>query len=640
MGFPGVNYEFDRYCVNTGERVLLRDGEPVPLAPKAFDILLALVEQNRHIVEKDELMKRVWPDTFVEESNLTFNVSVLRKTLVDGLNGNRFIETVPRRGYRFVASVRRVCNGDLSESGKIESGSRTVGPEVRDESASGDAPQQMKRGVRRVWNWKIAIAFATAVSLIVIAMLFLVSSQPKPVDGPRIRTIAVLPFKPLVSDDHNESLEVGISDTLITRLSTAREIAVRPLSAVRKYTDPNQHPASAGRELLVDGVLDGSIQLTSERIRVTVRLTRVSDEVVLWSEKFDDNLADVFTMQDSICAKVTAALALRLNTDEKTQQAKHYTENPRAYQLYLKGRYFWNKRTREGMTKAVEYFQEAINLDPNYALAYSGLADCYSLVRNALIDGQARGIEAASKAVELDDSLAEAHTSLAMAWWSSGDKSPRVEADFRRAIELNPNYATAHHWYSNFMIGRGQIVLEEIRRAQELDPLSGIINSSLGTALYYSHRYDEAVEQLKKTLELGFDSAHGILGMVYLQQRRYQQAIDEFKTKRELEAEPVDDVLLIYVYAVAGRTGEARRELGKLEPRLKKKNELSSADMSIVFLGFGQKDRAIRCLEEGLEARDQETAHFLILDPILDSLRSDPRFADLVRRAHLLSTSS
>jgi len=649
-------YEFGRFLLDGRERVLLRDGQPVALTPKAFDTLLVLVQNGGHVLKKDELMKAVWPDSFVEEVNLAHNISVLRKTLQEKDEESRFIETVPRRGYRFVAPLKdhtregtftllaertnstmfveeEVLNAKLSDDEEFVSAGRTS-DKIHYSAESGGL-------IRRVVSSKYGVVIALCSILVgITALVFYIALQdPQQAAHLRIKSIAVLPLKPIVSDGHNESLEVGMADTLITRLSSAREIVVRPLSAVRKYADSNQSPASAGRELFVDAVLDGSMQSANDRIRVTVRLTRVSDEVVLWSGKFDENLADVFTMQDSICARVTAAISLRLNTEEKTQQAKHHTENPTAYQLYLKGRYFWNKRTREGMTTAAEYFQKAINLDPNYALAYSGLADCYSLfVRNAPVDREARGIEAASRAVELDDSLAEAHTSLAMAWWSSGDKNPGVEAEFRRAIELNPNYATAHHWYANFMIGRGQVMLEEIRRAHELDPLSGIINTSLGTALYYSHRYDEAVEQLNETLKLGYVQAHSALGMVYLQQRRYQQAIAEFQMKRQFEAEAVDDVLLVCAYAQAGLMAEARGELTKLEQLPKKKNELSSADMSIIRVAFGQKDRAIRCLEEGLEANDPDIVPFLILDPILDNLRSDPQFADLVRRARLEAT--
>lgn len=445
-------YEFGPFRLDATERLLLRDGEPILLPPKAFDTLLVLVANCGRILKKDDLMKAVWPETLVEENNLSQYVSALRKALGDDPNGHRYIETVPRLGFRFVARV--------IEAGEARAGGFARAPE----SARGE--------------------------------------------GAPVRSIAVLPFKYLGGAGGDEYLGLGIADAIITRLSNLRQIVVRPTSSVRKYAGTAQDPLVAGRELRVEAVLEGNIQRAGNRIRATVQLISVRHEAPLWAEKFDVEFRDIFTVEDATSEQVARALILKLTREERELLAKRYTADSEAYQLYLKGRYNWNKRSQGGLRTASSYFQQAIDKDPSYALAYAGLADCHNLhsyygelpPRESFPKAKAASI----KALEIDDGLAEAHTSLAFvrAWYDWD--WPAAESEFQRALELNPNYATAHHWYALFLTAmeRAGEALEEIQLAHEIDPLSLPINRDVGLVYHRARQCDRAIEQYLETIEL------------------------------------------------------------------------------------------------------------------------------------------
>jgi DNA-binding winged helix-turn-helix (wHTH) protein/TolB-like protein len=372
------SYEFGPFRVDTVNHLLLRDGRVVPLKPKVFDALVALVENRGRVLGKDELMEMLWPDSFVEESNLTQTVYMLRKALGEGPNDHNYVETIPKRGYRFLAVVRQSREGiDLGtkeELGATVERDERVDPELAENESSAKN--------RKKPNLQILIACVTVAAIAVVGYYLGIKRTrlPASADSPAsIKSIAVLPFKSVVAKDRDESLELGMADTLITRLSNIRQVIVRPLSAVRRYTGLEQDPVAAGRELKVDAVLDGSLQYVGDRIRVTVRLVKV-DGSQLWSETLDQKLTDILTVQDAISERVAQELAVKLTGEEKLRLAKHYTENFEAYQLYLKGRFFWNKGTEEGLRKALEEFQMALDRDPNYALAYTGLADAYALL--------------------------------------------------------------------------------------------------------------------------------------------------------------------------------------------------------------------------------------------------------------------
>jgi len=415
---PKHFYEFGRFRVDLNERSLFCGEQLVALTPKVFEALLVLVENSGRTVTKEDLMRRIWPDTFVDEGTLTRNISRLRQVLEGEPGLHKYIETVPKRGYRFVASVREVFDGDADVLLQRRIRSRNVAEEElvdpQHEVHSKDAlkrdtespiPLLKQRGFALTWQ-----VLLPGLLIVVIAFLvyFLVSAKSKPSGGAAaVRSIAVLPFKILGTQDADENFGLGLADALITRLGSLKEITVRPTSAVQKFTADDRDPVAVGQELRVDAVLDGRVQRLGERIRVTVQLLSTRDGVPLWTQKVDREFPDIFAVQDSISNHVATALVLNMPADEKKQLEKQYTGNAQAYEAYLKGRYFWNKRTWPDFRRAIPYFQRAINLDKNYALAYAGLADCYSF-----IDEVANSKEAATKALAIDEMLAEAHASL------------------------------------------------------------------------------------------------------------------------------------------------------------------------------------------------------------------------------------
>jgi serine/threonine protein kinase/tetratricopeptide (TPR) repeat protein len=458
----------------------------------------------------------------------------------------------------------------------------------------------------------------------------------------RIKSIAVLPFKPLAVNSRDESLELGMADTLITRLSNLSEIVVRPISAVGKYAGLEQDAVAAGKEQRVDAVLDGSIQRSADKVRVTVRLVKVDDGSQLWGETFNEKFSDIFAMQDRVSERVAGALALKLSSGEKELMTKRYTENTEAYQLYLKGRYYWNRRTGDAVKKGIEYFNQAIEKDPNYALAYAGLADSYNILgSNGVIpmkESHPRARVAALKALEIDDNLAEAHTSLAAIIADFYWNWPEAESHFRRALELNPNYPTAHHWYCQYLVrmGRFNEAIQEAKRAHELDPLSLVMNVNLGQTHYCARQYDQAIEQFQKTLEMdpNFVPAYLHLGLVYLQKRMYEEAIESFQKGNTLAPYTTDMVALLgHAYAVAGRRDEALKILNELK-ELSKKQYVSPFGIAFIYVGLGEKDQALTWLEKAYDDRVWLMG-LLKVEPIFDPLRSDPRFEDLLRRIGL-----
>jgi TolB-like protein len=456
--------------------------------------------------------------------------------------------------------------------------------------------------------------------------------------SPRNTSVAVLPFKPIGAEE-DEYLGLGMADALITKLSNIRKINVRPTSAVRNYGAQNQDPMSAGRELGVEAVVEGSIQKVGEHVRVTVQLVSVRDGTPLWGQKFDEQFTNIFAVQDQISEQVARALTLSLSGAEQELLTKRYTENSEAYQLYLKGRYFWNKRTVEGMNKSIGYFNEAVEKDPSYALAYVGLADSYNVLAQfgELAPGEAmpKSKNAALRALEIDDTLAEAHASLALVnklydWDWAG-----AEMEFRRAVELNPNYANAYHWYAMFLsaAARHDEALAEIRRAKEIDPVSLIISTNEGWILFCARRYDAAIEQLQKTMEMdpNFANAHYKLSLVYEAKGMYEEALEEFLTFETLAGASQETVAAFRrAYSASGWSGYCRQQLSRLQ-KASKKRYISPKYFVLTYLQLGEKDRAFEWLEKSYQERG-EVLLYLKVDPRFDPLRPDPRFADLLRR--------
>lgn len=458
-----------------------------------------------------------------------------------------------------------------------------------------------------------------------------------------VRSLAVLPFTVLSTEGNDAYLGLGMAETVITKLSALQQLIIRPTSAVRQYLSPQQDPLAAGREQRVDAVLDGSLQRVGERLRVTARLLQVRDGSVLWAWQQDtQHDRDLFAVQDAIADAVTQALRLQLSDKERTWLVQRHTDNIAAYHTYIKGRHFWNQRTEEALKHALEYFQQAIEIDPTYALAYAGLADANTTLGYgsylAPHETFPHAKQAALHALEWDTSLAEPHTSLAYVklyyeWdWAGAERA------FQHAIALNPHYATAHHWYSVYLTAmeRPDAARREIQRAHELDPLSLIIHTDIGFALYYARQYDQAIAQLRTTLEMTcqFPLAHLWLGRAYQQQGRYAEALAAFReASMGLGEWPVTIAAMGYVYGVSGQTAEAHRVLAQLH-QLAQHRYVTAYGVALVYAGLGEHDHAFAWLQKALEER----THWLVwlkLDPRWDGLCADPRFVDLLRRIGL-----
>ncbi len=654
-------YRFGSFSLDPAEHVLLRDGEPIPLRPKEFAVLLALVENHGHVLTKDEFLKGIWPGQFVEEGNLNRHISSLRRVLGESSDAPQYVETVPKVGYRFVANVREVVHPstDIVEPGFRDQISdmvierRTVARIVTEEEdvANGGGvfesslePKALPATAEKDVNRKRAVARVAVAALLVgltLALAYAWSSRKS--QGTKtvasVRSMAVLPFKPIGAADEDQYLGLGMADALITKLSNIREINIRPTSAVRKYEAPDQDPVAAGRELRVEAVMEGSVQRVGDRIRVTVQLVSVRDGAPLWAEKFDEQFTNIFAVQDQISEQVVRSLTLTLSSTEKEMLSKRYTANSEAYQLYLKGRYFSDKRTEEGLKRGLEHFQQAIDLDPNYALAYAGLADSYILLSmyGALPPKESlpRAKAMATKALEIDEELAEAHISLAFARMTNDRDWSGAEVEFKRAIELNPNHATAHHWYAEYLasLKRHDEAIAEIERAQELDPVSLIVHTEVGRHFYYARQYDRAIEQLRKAVEMdpNFARAHQYLGRTYVKEGMYEEAAAECQKAWQLDHTPRTLGFLGYAYAVSGKRGAAQKVIEELKGESKRRY-VSPYWIAVVYAGLGDTDGALEWLERLYEERSGFLI-FLKVEPIFDSLRSDPRFTDLLRRA-------
>ncbi len=456
------------------------------------------------------------------------------------------------------------------------------------------------------------------------------------------KRIAVLPFKPLVPENRDQVLEMGMADSLIAKLSNIREIVVRSLNSVRKYSGLDQDPLAAGRELEVSSVLEGNVQKSSDRIRVSARLINVADGSSLWANTFDEKFTDVFAVQDAISQKVANALALRLSGEENKRLTRRYTENVEAYQLYLTGRYHWNKLTPPEITKSIEFFKKAIELDPTYALAYFGLADAYrSLAPTSEVpskDTLPQSQAAATKALELDETLAEPHATLAFIHtWYDWDWSA-AEREAKRAIELNPNWSFGHIAYAQMLsvTGRSQEAIAEGARAVELDPLSLIINALNGYHLHLARRDDEAIARLKKTVELdsNFWIAHQFLGMAYIEKKMYPEAISEFSQAVKLSGGNSEPLALNgYASVLSGDTAKGRAVLQELKS-LESQRYLPPSNLALLSYVLGEKDEAFSWLEKAYQDRDIRLCR-LKVDSKWDSMRSEPRFVEILKRIGL-----
>jgi TolB-like protein/DNA-binding winged helix-turn-helix (wHTH) protein/tetratricopeptide (TPR) repeat protein len=670
---PANVYEFGNFRLDTAKRLLRRlDGTTVPLTPRVFETLLYMVEHHDTVLDKERLMEAVWPDSIVEENNLSQNISTLRRIFGETPGSHNYIVTVPGRGYRFVAKVSdRTDNGAATV--KADQASNPTSLENRTEAATAKGRQ----GLPGKTAGRLVLA---VLGVIVLAAAFLArgpgvrwlgkhrpgSAAPATSSGTAadtVRSIAVLPFEPLGQDMNDELLGLGMADAVIGKMSNLKQLVVLPTSAVSKYKGPANDRLAAGRALGVHAILSGTVQRSGDQIRATVQLVHVASGRMIWSEKFDQTFTDIFGIQDSISDNVVRSLALSLTPDERKELGKRYTTSAAAYDSYLMGLYFWNQRSKDGLEKAIDYFGRAVEKDPSFALAYALMADCHQLLFYYRYDRRPDRIQnakaSAERALLLDDSIAEAHVAMAMVqFYHARDQGVASSArqaginSLRRALALNPNLAIAHLRYSwqLSLSGRLDEAVREMRRAQELDPLSHTNNTALGVTLLFARQYREALAYCYKAAELAPKEALAQLnlGEAYALNGMYQQAIRQYEKAGELDPEIRGDALasIATVLVSAGRKSEADSLMTELL-KLAGESKADPYNIAVLYGARGEKDAAFewfdKVLQRGTGFRVTGNAGMIRYDPMLDPLRADGRFAALLRQhnqASLLEASS
>lgn len=555
-----TSYEFGPFRVDTRERQLLRDGEIVPLRPKVFDILLTLVENSGRILTKEDVMRRVWSSTIVEEGNIARNISTLRSVLGERPKESQYIETIPWRGYRFVAKVK----------------------EIRDRVGEVDS-------------------------------------------------LAVLPFVNVNADDKSEYLCEGITENLITSLAQLTDIRVTSRNSAFRYKEREVDVQTVGQQLKVAAVVLGRVAFAEDLVSISVEVVDSRDDRHIWGAQFVREPSDLSTLADAIARKIAETLGFELPADKQRLISPRHTSNHEAYLCYLKGRYFFNKLTPDGVTKGIELFQQAIALDPAYALAYAGLGDCHNYLAQ-----RDEAKTAVQKALALNKTLGEVHASLGWHRFLYDWDFAGAEQEFKQALTLTPNYAEAHHWFAIFLanIGRHDEAEPHAHRAVELDPLSLMMNMTPALNLYLSRDYERAVEQLQRIIEMepGFIAARSVKGNVLVQLGRYDEALAEFRKVVELLGDvEIAKVSVKALMAQAYARWEKREDARKLLDEVLTAGTASPYSVAGIYSALGETDMAFNALEDAYNQRDVQLVS-LKVDPSLDSLRPDPRFAQLVRQ--------
>jgi TolB-like protein/DNA-binding winged helix-turn-helix (wHTH) protein/Tfp pilus assembly protein PilF len=615
---------------------LRKYGHKVAIQGQPIQILFLLTERAGELVTREELHQQLWPaDTYVDfEQGLNAAVKRLRQALNDSADNPRYIETLPRRGYRFIAPIKTVeADQNFAEAGGIPA-QEPAG--VKDQ---GDLPAKVaaKEPLRRLLPWKGA-AFASVLALILLASWIFYRATP----ARSIRSLAVLPLENLSREESQDYFSDGMTDELITELGQMSGIRVISRTSMMTYKGARKSIPQIAHELNVDAVVEGTVLRSGNQVRITAQLIQADADKHLWAGSYEGDLSNSLTLQNEVARAIAAQIRAKLNPREDVALKSAKAVNPAAYEAYLKGRYFWNKRTGDGLTKAIRYFNTAIDADPNYAQAYAGLADSYALAGDwqygllAPREAYPKAKAAATEAIALDNSLGEAHISLAFCldgfdWeWESGGR------EFTQGIELSPGYATGHHWYGWHLaaLGRHGEAVAELKKAESLDPLSLIIGADLAEELLIAHHYDEAVEQSRKTLNMDplFALAHRVLGQVFVQQQRYNEGIAEFQKAIELSPNSTASTSsLAYGYAVSGRRDQAVKILNDLKNRSHDASS-NAPEIAVVYVGLGEKDQAMAWLEKAYAERLNPG---VLIRPFFDPLRSDRRFQELLHRVGL-----
>ena len=634
-------YEFGPFRLDPEKSCLWRDGQPVPLTPKAVETLLVLVQQNGKLVQREDLMNAIWPDTFVEDGNLNFNVSVLRKALGTDEAGEQYIKTIPRRGYQFIADVREVTEDVPALIVEKHTRARVVIEERElpaQASLNGQSPQLLLAGASRRKIWIYAAGIASL--LLVAAATWSLTNRPAKEAGREIRSIAVLPLKPLGNEEADRTLSLGLTDTLITRLGSLHSLIVRPVLPNSQYAESEHDSVEIGRKLQVDAVLEATLQRTDNRIRINARLLRVSDNALIWSASFNENETDIFRLQDQLALQLTESLVSRLTPKEKELLAKRYTQNTEAFHAYWRGRFFLEKRNPP---KAILEFQQAINLDANYALPHAGLADAYTAqaatttgADTALYENAKASI---NKALALDPTLSDSHNSLGQLEYYHDWDWGSAEQSFKRALELDPGNVNAHQFYARLLttLGRYDEAMAEIQKARELDPRSADLAVPLFAMLEKRGEFDEALKVLETSLGMDEDSliAQRAVGKIYLLKGNYEKVV-ELGSKHFPNPGTADFAwasMLATAYHRIGRDGEAKEMQTHLK-QLATKDPKALYFLVMHYSELGQKDEALAALQKCYELREERMV-WTKDEPRFAGIKDDPRFLAILRKMNL-----
>jgi TolB-like protein/DNA-binding winged helix-turn-helix (wHTH) protein/Flp pilus assembly protein TadD len=616
---------------------LRKHGLRIRIQEQPFQVLAMLLEHPGDVVTREELQKRLWPaDTFVDfDHGLNKAISKIREALRDSVESPRFVETVARRGYRFLAEVK-VADAVTIHGPELPTLPHPV-TEVGDHPDLAGTPAMLKDLLSSL-AWKIS-AFVLLLLVVSLSAWKLHSwNRPSLV----IRSLAVLPLESLSNDASQDYFADGMTDELISDLGQISALRVISRTSVMVYKHARKPLPQIARELNVDAVVEGTVLRSGDRVRITAQLIDASSDKHLWSQSYEGELRDTLALQNQVARAIADQIRINLNPQEQAALKNVKIVNAQAYESFLKGRYFWNKRTADALKVALAYFNQTIDEDPKYAQAYSGLADTYSLLgdwqyavmtpKEALPKAKA----AAIKALELDSTLGEAHNSLAFCLDGFDWDFDSAGKEFRRAIELNPSYATAHHWYAWHLslLGRYDEAIAEMRKAENLDPLSLIINADLAELLVLAHSYDESIRQSRKTIEMdpNFALAHNQLAQAYLQTQMYVEAVAELQKAVQLSgSSPTAVANLARAYVASGKRSEAAKLLNDLKKRSSPVSSHAS-EIAVIYAALGDTDQAMNWLEKGYEERFNPG---VLLRPGFDPLRSDPRFQELVRRIGL-----
>src|SRR5579862_8997218 len=638
---PNSVVRFGTYEVSLQSGEVRKAGLRIRVQQQPMKLLGILLERPGEVVTREELRSRVWSDESFGDFDQAVNIAIgkLRSALGDSAENPRFIETLPKRGYRFIADVSVVdaatrvrrpesARGDPLATGpahKLQGAGLTIAPVAANRRLSPT-------------HW-IVVVLALSLSLAILSVWLFRSRAPAPTG---IRSLAVLPLENLSGDPAQNYFADGMTDELITDLSQISALRVISRTSVMVYKGARKPLPQIARELNVDAVVEGTVLRSGDQVRITAQLIEASTDKHLWSQSYEGDLRDSLALQNTVARAIADQIRINLTPREQAALKNVKVVNPQAYESYLKGRYFWNKRTADGLKVALAYFNQAIEEDPKYAQAYSGSADTYALLGDwqyaVMIPKEAfpKAKAAAMKALELDSTLGEAHNSLAFVLDGYDWDFDGAGKEFRRAIELNPGYATAHHWYAWHLslLGQYHQAIDEMRKAENLDPLSLIINTDLAELLLLAHSYDESILQSRKTIEMdpNFALAHNQLAQAYLQKRMYEEAVAELKTAVQLSGgSPAFVANLARADVASGKRNEAVKLLADLKKR-SNPGYSNASEIAMIYAALGNSDQAMAWLDKSYEQRFNPG---VLLRPGFDPIRSDPRFHELERRIGL-----